>query len=549
SRTKNRSQYEALYSARRLHLFNLVMAESVEGKGRFNDKIADDVWSICEESFWGIPAHIPGLANVDSPYVDLFAAETASLLSWTYYFLGDNLDKISKQLKPRIVSEVKRRMLDPMQTATWWWIGNTNPETRLNNWSPWIMSNYITAALILETDETKRAAAIKRGLNTIDHYLNGLGNDGAINEGPIYWFASVGCVFDALSLLHSATAGKINLYTEPFLKKTASYIYQMHIADKYFVNIGDATAQMKVDGPTLYRFGKDISDSNLMAFGTEAARSVASVANDPTDRMLSRRFFNLISMKECFKYQQKYTGPESVWMPDIQMMCSRSNNGIFVASHGGHNGESHNHNDVGDFIVYVNGQALLVDAGRGTYTGRTFSDERYKLWFNTSAYHNLPEVNGVQQKEGEQFTAKDVQYTNNDKLTSLSMNIAAAYPSEAQIKSWKRTVTLYKKGSLEITDDYVLNGDLPVSQHLMTVCNPDISRPGVIAFTMADETRVNLLYDANIWNIEKSPVVLKEPEDEEIRKVWKGQTIVRITLTSKKELTRSKTTLKLQKAN
>jgi len=254
-------------------------------------------------------------------------------------------------------------------------------------------------------------------------------------------------------------------------------------------------------------------------------------------------------MKECFKYKQKYTGPESVWMPDIQMMCSRSNNGIFVASHGGHNGESHNHNDVGDFIVYVNGQPLLVDAGRGTYTGRTFSEERYKLWFNTSAYHNLPEVNGVPQKEGEQFTAKDVQYINNDKLASLSMNIVAAYPSEAQIKNWRRIVTLDKKGSLEITDDYFLNKSLPVSQHLMTVCNPDISQPGVIAFTLADETRVDLLYDANTWNIEKSPVVLKEPEDEEIRKVWSEQTIIRITLTSKKSLTASKTTLKLQKAN
>ena len=83
----------------------------------------------------------------------------------------------------------------------------------------------------------------------------------------------------------------------------------------------------------------------------------------------------------------------------------------------------------------------------------------------------------------------------------------------------------------------------------MTVCDADISRSGIIAFTLEDETRVDILYDANIWNIEKTPVALKEPEDEEIRKVWNGQTIMRITLTSKKLLSKSKTTLKLQKAN
>ena len=37
TRTSNRSRYEAIYMARRSQLFSLVMAESMEGKGRFSD--------------------------------------------------------------------------------------------------------------------------------------------------------------------------------------------------------------------------------------------------------------------------------------------------------------------------------------------------------------------------------------------------------------------------------------------------------------------------------------------------------------------------------
>ena len=535
-RSKDSPQADEKYFDRRFQLFNLIMAESMEGKGRFNDKIADAVWAICEESTWAIPAHIPGLPNVDKPYVDLFAAETASLLAWTYYFVGERLDQVSGQLKPRIVSEINRRMLNPTPTANWAWIGNDNPNRVLNNWSPWIMSNYITVNLILETDETKRATAIKQGMNTIDHYLNGLGNDGAINEGPIYWFPSVGCVFDALSVLYSASAGKIDLYKEPFLKKSTSYIYKMHIAEKYFVNIGDAAVKMDVDGVALYAIGKAIGDSNLMAFGSNAAKDPSSISNNPIRTMFARRFFSLMEQNDCVQYHGKYIISKDAWMPDIQMMCSHANNGFFVSAHGGNNGKSHNHNDVGDFTVYFNGKPLLLDAGRGTYTGRTFSNERYTLWFNTSGYHNLPEINGTQQKEGRQYAARNVHYNTNHNRSSLSMDIAGAYPLQAGVTTWERTVTLYKKEGVEIHDRYSLKTAAPVTQHFMIVCNADISRPGIIVFTMPDQTKVKLLYDATTWNIEKQPVELNQPEDKELRMMWEGQTIERISLKSKKFL-------------
>ena len=75
-------------------------------------------------------------------------------------------------------------------------------------------------------------------------------------------------------------------------------------------------------------------------------------------------------------------------------------NGFFVATKGGYNNESHNHNDVGSFSLYLNTMPVFIDAGVGTYTRRTFSSERYSIWTMQSNYHNLPLINGVAQRFG-----------------------------------------------------------------------------------------------------------------------------------------------------
>ena len=66
-----------------------------------------------------------------------------------------------------------------------------------------------------------------------------------------------------------------------------------------------------------------------------------------------------------------------------------------------------------------------------TYTRKTFSAQRYEIWTMQSAYHNLPTINGVMQKDGREFAARDVRYRADERIAELSMDIAAAYPKEA----------------------------------------------------------------------------------------------------------------------
>ena len=59
-RDGNRSVYEGKFFPRRVMMLDLALAEYVEGKGRFLDKLIDVVWLILEETTWVLPAHNPG---------------------------------------------------------------------------------------------------------------------------------------------------------------------------------------------------------------------------------------------------------------------------------------------------------------------------------------------------------------------------------------------------------------------------------------------------------------------------------------------------------
>jgi hypothetical protein len=174
---------------------------------------------------------------------------------------------------------------------------------------------------------------------------------------------------------------------------------------------------------------------------------------------------------------------------------SNSNVSFYVAAKGGHNDESHNHNDVGTFIVYAHGEPVLIDAGAQTYTAKTFSSQRYELWNNQSAYHNLPTINGVMQKEGHTYMAGDVRYSSSDPSAQLNLDISTAYPPEAFVKSWHRSITLNRGENVSIIDDYELTKFIkPPTLNFLTPLETDLSNAGKIILSAGTGKNYMLTY-------------------------------------------------------
>ncbi len=551
-RNGNRTKYENLSFDKRNRLWTLVLAESAEGKGRFLDAIMDGIWSISEETFWGASAHLflqkggRGLPDVENRVVDLFAAETAANLAWADYFIGPELDSISPLVRRRIYYEVNRRIFIPMQTAKYDWMGAGNKDAKLNNWDPWIMSNYLTAALLLEKDEEKRAQYIYQIMQLTDQYINGLGDDGACEEGPTYWGAGPGCVLDVLDLLKSVSNGAVNIFHTGIVRNMGAYIYKVHIGDNYFVNIGDAHPEVTPEPVMIRRFGRETGDTIMAQFGAWLYR--LDNYGSRVDQQMFHRTRELFDFSDFRDINGVYAGVSAadagfkdvkdVWLPDVQLMVSRLDHGLLVAAHAGNNGKSHNHNDVGDFIVYADGQPVIIDVGSGTYTARTFSKDRYKLWFNTSAFHNLPTINGFQEQEGLAYRASQVSYNGGAARGAVTgpgaimrMNLNYAYPTGAGVKTWRRSIQAEKSGRITITDscraDSAFNS---LTQSFMTVDSVDVAVPGTILFTTEHGRKVELRYDERVWRAEKENIALTTPEEEGLKETWRHRTITRILL-------------------
>jgi len=306
----------------------------------------------------------------------------------------------------------------------------------------------------------------------------------------------------------------------------------MHIGKNYFVNFSDADPTVVADGIMLYRFGKAINDQQMVGFGQWTFKNYPpSFSSLPTNTFsCPRRIQNLMSIQQMNTSAAPYVPPTGAWINDIQVLTARTNEGLFLATHGGHNAESHNHNDVGDFIVYANDEPIIIDAGRGNYTARTFSSHRYELWFTQSNFHNLPLVNNYGQSAGREFEAMNVHTIVNDKEASLFSNIAAAYPKEAGIEKWNRLVKLDRtKNTVTITDDYSMKElRIPIQQIFMTVCKVDISEAGKIKLTTPTNQEYVIQYTPNMWSIGIEQPSTEGAEYSSFKTKWNNLPVQRI---------------------
>ena len=560
-RDGDRSRFEALSFGRRNALTDLVLAECVEGHGRFVDAIVDGVWAICEETYWGVPAHVGvqragrGLPDIGEPTVDLFAAETASLLAWTLYLLGAGLDAVSPLLRARILTEARRRLLDPcLVRDDFHWMGLQRTH-RVNNWNPWICSNWLTTALLLEEDEDWRAQHVHKAMRCLDEFVDPYPADGGCDEGPSYWGRAGASLFDCLDLLRSATAGAVDVFGEPLIGDIGRFVYRVHIADDWYTNFADAPASVRPDAALVFRNGQAIDDADMTALGAWLAQRQAP-ATRGVSGSIGRALRTLFSLEDLEAAVARAPLPRDAWLPVIEVMTARdaagSTQGFFVAAKGGHNAESHNHNDIGTFVLCTDGAPVVVDAGVESYTAKTFSAERYDIWTMQSAYHNLPTIGTVQQQAGASFAARGATYAADEAAAELRLDLAGAYP-EGALRRWERTIRLERGVALTVTDDFELEAAAPeLSLSLITPCEVAADGATAVALTPRElaagrsSGRADLACDFGDLDPELAVDVI-DIDDERLRGIW-GTRLVRLRWVVAAPPTRGRWTLRITAA-
>lgn len=528
-RSGNRRIMEDPFGSNNGAIADLVMAELAEGKGRFIDQLINGVFQSCEMTSWVLSAHLSAqhskrsLPDYKEDVIDLTAGDLGSLLSWTYYFFHTEFDKVNPVISERLRHELQKRILDTyMKEDRFWWMAFDVDGDKgfVNNWNTWCNSNILQCFLLLENDREKLAKAVYRSMVSVDKYINYTKSDGACEEGPSYWGHSAGKLFDYLHLIYNATNGKISLFSNPIIKNMGEYISRSYVGNGWVVNFADASAREQLDYHLIARYGDKVDSKELKEFSAYLKKQHYRPVTIERDMLRTLESFRYD--REIDSYPPAHPHIPYTYYPETQF-CYLANKTLFLAAKAGYNDESHNHNDVGTFNLYVNNQPVIVDIGVETYTGKTFSKDRYTIWTMQSDYHNLPQINGQQQEYGRAYKAGQVE-ANPDKKTFL-MDIAGAYPQKAGIEKWQRTYRL-AANTLHIEDNFQLdNPSVPNRQHFIVWGDAKIIQPGTIRINSNNEF-VELTYNPLQLNATIETLEVKDPR---LTRVW-GNELTRIIL-------------------
>lgn len=532
-RTGTRTTQEAPYNSNTTALTSLFVAELAEGKGRFIDQIVNGIFQTCEMTSWSIAAHqvhqkAKGVfPDFSDAVLELVSTDVGAAMSWIYYFLNEEFDKMTPLINKRIKYELNRRIIEPYLTETrfWWMASNFGEEGGfVNNWNPWCNANLAQVFLLMENDETRLVDGIYKSLVSVDKFINYTNNDGACEEGPSYWGHAAGKLYDYLQVIYDASGGKVSLFDEPIIKNMGEYIVNSYIGDGWVVNFADASAREKINARLIYRYGKMIESRQM----TEFAKYLKDQTKEEIkiDRDLFRTLSSLLAENELNAVDGKITKSKFVWYPETEF-CYMSAGDLFLATKGGYNDESHNHNDIGTITLFANNKPILIDAGVGTYNAKTFSTTRYDIWTMQSDYHNLPKINGYSQVHGKKYKSKNVKA--NKAKNTFSIDISDAYPEEAGIVSWVNTYTLSKK-ELSITEIFDIKDATQANVlNFMTAGQAKEIRKGVVSI-ISDGQTMQLEYDANTFDVSFETV---EQDDKRLSTVW-GDKLTRISLKANK---------------
>ena len=116
--------------------------------------------------------------------------------------------------------------------------------------------------------------------------------------------------------------------------------------------------RFKIPNDLTFRYGLRIGDSHMQSLARFGVTAEDLFASDRSLRYLGRLLPSLFNLNDFMAFRAKAQPLlRDVWLSheDMELMAGRDRegtcDGLFVACWGGHNGQSHNNNDVGNWFM------------------------------------------------------------------------------------------------------------------------------------------------------------------------------------------------------
>lgn len=456
-KTGSRNEYERAYFDHRKRM-NAFAVLAAAGCREYIESLQDAVWAVADEFTWALPAHVAAGTDIEEyrRSIDLFAAETAFALSELLYMFGDKFEPV---LCDRIEYEVRNRVIIPYLKGY-----KNSWDERTNNWAA-VCAGSVGAAFLYLADEDEINAALPRIKQTLSCYLSGFGEDGACVEGINYWVYGFGYYTYFAQLLYSYSNGKEDLFSGEKIRRIAEFPQKLRFRNNRTVSFSDSGTGFvqrsglmhflsnKFDGVTVP------DDSSAVGFENDHCARFAHLIRDFAWRGMGAA--------------QKVESSGAYYFESAAWYINKTEKYEFAAK-AGNNGESHNHIDIGAFMLNMDGECIITDPGSGEYTAAYFGAERYSCFAPSAAAHSIPVINGEGQSENEAASGR-IAAADDGRLVIELDNAYKAPGFIGMTRSFE-----FGKTSVMLTDTFRLEGaGNYVTEHFVTELRPELCGDGL----------------------------------------------------------------------
>lgn len=470
----NRINYENEYFAKRKCLTVRAVHDIVCGN-EGDTKLCKIINAVCDEPVWALPAHIDRDTKKPEQVIDLFSAETAQTLSEIAHYVS-----LDKSMKDTIHSLLFDRIITPYENGVFPW------ESANHNWAA-VCGACVGMVYIYEFPE--RFGKVKnRILKTMDSFLSGYGNDGACLEGLDYWNYGFGYFVYFAELLRRFDG--TDLFSDSKVKAIAEFNQHMLVGRGACISFSDSGRTGGFNIGLAHFLQKEYGDTKT------SDTSRRDLDNCYRFAPYLRSFLWLdegLKNSASDMYGEKY-------FSDAQWYINKREKFAFCAK-GGNNGEPHNHNDIGGFIIASGNEQLITDFGAGEYTRDYFNDEtRYDIFCVSSKGHSVPIVDGKYQKNGVEYRSEILKADNN----TFKLDISGAYCLN-QLKSLIREFKI-SENKILLRDVFEFSGT-EVIERLVSLIKPTVTHGDIKIGNMT-------IHSKNLPHIKKVTVKNHEGHDE-----------------------------------